>query len=158
MTVHDDIIAVLDREGVDYTLLEHDHVHTSNDAAKVRGTKLEEAAKALVLEAKNDGERFVFMCVVNGHRRVDLKKVKLLIGTKNASLAHPDTVFERTGCKVGTVPPFPALLGLKGYADEAILEQEHVVFSAASHYKSVRMRSEDWLRVSGCTLAAIGKN
>lgn len=157
MTTHERIIALLKEHRLPYTLLEHEHVHTSRDAATVRGTRLEEAAKALVLEAKQEGKRTVFLCVVSGHRRLDLKRVKALLDTKNASLAHPDLVLERTGCKVGTVPPFPALLGLKGYADEAIFANEHVVFSAASHHKSIRMRSEDWLRVSGCTRVEIGK-
>lgn len=152
------IIALLDTAGVPYTLLEHDHVHSSADAAKVRGTRLEEAAKALVLEARRDGDSFVFMCVVSGHLRLDLKAIKSIVGTRNASLAHPEAVLHATGCKVGTVPPLPKLLGLPGYADEAIFNHEHVVFSAGSHHKSIRMKAADWFRVSGCDRAAISRS
>lgn len=142
-------------EPYSHEVLEHDHVHSSKDAAQVRNTKLQEAAKALVLKAKKDGQDYFFMCIVSGHKKIDLKKIKKLLGVKNASLAHPDEVLEKTGCKVGTVPPFPSLLGLDGFADTEILENEHVVFSVASHYKSVRMKSEVWVKLSGAVLYEI---
>lgn len=147
------IISLLDERGYAYELLEHEHVHTSEDAAKVRGTHLEEAAKALVLQAQ---EKF-FMCVVSGHKKLDLKKIKELLGEKNISLAHPDDVFRVTQCKVGTVPPFPGLLNLPGFVDKGVLTNEYVCFSAASHVKSIRMKAHDWLQISGCELAAIAK-
>ncbi len=140
--------------GTPHTVLEHDFVHTSKDAARVRGTRLEEAAKALVLEA---GGQQLFLCVVSGDRRLDLRKIKQLLGVRNVCLAHPDTVLAATGCPVGTVPPFPQLLGLTGYADAALLQQERIVFSAASHYRSIRMNSQDWLRLSACQLADIAR-
>lgn len=149
LTVYNRIITVLEEKGYDYQVLEHGHVHTSEDAAKVRDTKLEEAAKALVLKDRTKDE--FFMCVVSGHKRLDLKKIKRLRNSKNVSLASPDDVFKRTGCKVGTVPPFPALFGLDGYVDAGVLANDFVVFSAASHYKSIRMRSEEWKAIAGVT-------
>jgi len=153
--IHGRIIGLLEENGCGYELLKHGYVHTSADAAKVRGTRLEEAAKALVLKDRTNSK--IFMCVVSGHKRLDLKRIKALLGSKNVSLAHPDEVFAATGCKVGTVPPFPILFGLEGYADEGIFEHEHVVFSAASHYKSVRMRAQDWKTVAGVVVEQLAK-
>ncbi len=153
--VHGRIRALLDGKGFAYELLEHEHVHTSEDAAKVRGTKLEEAAKALVLEDRT--HKRLFMCVVSGHKKLDLKKIKSILNSKDISLAHPDDVFAKTGCKVGTVPPFPGLFSLDGYADEGIFANEHVVFSAASHVKSIRMKATDWETVAGVRRVDIGK-
>ncbi len=155
LTIHRRIISLLERSGLSYALLHHDHVHTSGDAAKVRGTKLEEAAKALVLSDRTNKK--LFMCVISGHRKLDLKKVKELLNSKDVSLAHPDKVLAATGCKVGTVPPFPALFGLPGYCDEHVFENEHVVFSAASHYKSIRMRAKDWQDVAGVVVERIAQ-
>ncbi len=145
--VHERILALL--EGRAYELLEHGHVHTSEEAAKVRGTKLEEAAKALVL--KDRAKKELFMCILSGHRRLDLKKIKVLRNSTNVSLADPAEVDRKTGCKVGTVPPFPALFKLEGYVDQGVLDNEFVVFSAASHHKSIRMRSGEWQAVAGVT-------
>ncbi|MDD9953758.1 MAG: hypothetical protein OXR66_05470 [Candidatus Woesearchaeota archaeon] len=150
------IITFLDEHGVEYEHFEHEHVHSSADAAKVRGTKLEEAAKALILQSKSGK---IFQCIVAGHRKLDLKAIKKLIGEKNISLAHPDVVFQETGCKVGTVPPFGNLFEkpLQVYADKELLTRDHVCFSVASHNHSVRMKSADWARLTNAAVHDIGK-
>lgn len=149
-----EIKQLLDSNNLSYKLLEHEHVHTSSDAAKTRGTKIEEAAKALVLQTKSGK---VFMCVVSGHLRLDLKKIKKLVGEKNCSLAHPDVVFEKTGCKVGTVPPFPNLFELEAYVDSKVFDNEEIVFSAGTHNHSIRMNAKDWQKVTGIIVEDISK-
>jgi Ala-tRNA(Pro) deacylase len=151
--VYHRIIAFLEDEHVAYECMEHEHVHSSQDAAKVRGTKLEEAAKALVLQV---GSGKFIMCVVAGHRKLDLKVIKQLLEEKNVSLAHPDVVLRETGCPIGTVPPFGNLFNLPLYVDAELLTREHIVFSAASHNHSVRMKSDDWLRITGAQEKNIG--
>ncbi len=173
LAVFDNIIYYLENEGLEYDLLEHDFVHSSEEAAKVRGTNLEEAAKALVLKAKittptaatktnvdnvnlvgagetgddpsgvSSKDRY-FMCIVSGDKKLDLKKVKKVVGSKNVSLANPEKVLELTGLEVGKIPPFPFLFDLDGYVDKGVLENKYVCFSAASNYKSIRMKSAEW--------------
>jgi Ala-tRNA(Pro) deacylase len=156
LAVHARIVELLKGKGIPYMLLEHEHVHTSEDAAKVRGTRLEEAAKALVLNDRTHDR--LFMCVVSGHKKLDLKKIKVMLNSKDVSLAHPDDVLAATGCKVGTVPPFPSLFGFDGYCDEGVFENEYVVFSAASHYKSIRMKAEDWKAVAGVVVTRLAQD
>jgi Ala-tRNA(Pro) deacylase len=156
LTIFNNILHLLDENGYDFKVLEHGHVHTSEEAARVRGTKLEEAAKALVLKDRTHNK--IFMCVVSGHRTLDLRKIKALLGSKDVSLAHPDEVLAATGCKIGTVPPFPSLFGLDGYCDEDVFGREYVVFSAASHYRSVRMKAEEWKWVAGVSVAPLAKD
>ena len=81
LTIFRRICDLLDGSGCKYDILEHEHVHTSADAAKVRGTRLEEAAKALVLHDREHGT--FLMCVVSGHKRLDLKKVKSIVKSKD---------------------------------------------------------------------------
>ena len=151
------IVEFLKGNDVTFELFDHDHVHSSADAAKVRGTNLEEAAKALVLET---GSGRLIQCIVSGHRKIDLKKLKALLGEKNISLAHPDNVLSATGCPVGTVPPLGNLFDppLPVYADADIFTRHHVVFSAGSHYRSVRMKAEDWQRLVQPSVFDIGKD
>jgi prolyl-tRNA editing enzyme YbaK/EbsC (Cys-tRNA(Pro) deacylase) len=150
------IIGMLDAHHVHYETFDHEHVHTSKDAALVRGTKLEEAAKALVLKT---GSGKLIQCIVSGHRKLDMKKLKQLLGEKNISLAHPDEVLSSTSCVVGTVPPVGNLFDppMPVYADEDIFTRDHVVFSAGSHFKSIRMNSSDWKMVVQPIVADIGK-
>jgi len=53
------IVRLLDDAGVSYETFEHEHVHSSKDAAKVRGTKIEEAAKALVLASISERRWYI---------------------------------------------------------------------------------------------------
>ena len=149
------IVHLLQENKLHFTTYEHEHVHSSEDAAKVRGTSLEEAAKALVLMT---GSGMLVLCMVAGHRKLDLKKVKELLDEKNVRLADPDLVFEVSGCKVGSVPPFGNLFDtpLPMYADDELFTREHIVFSAGSHYHSIRMKAEDWAAITKTEIVSIG--
>jgi prolyl-tRNA editing enzyme YbaK/EbsC (Cys-tRNA(Pro) deacylase) len=146
MEMYHRIIAALEAANVSFEKFEHSHVHSSHDAATVRGTKIEEAAKAIVLQT---GSGKLVQCIVSGHKKIDLKKLKVILAEKNISLAHPDVVFSATGCKVGSVPPFGNLFAppMPVYADENIFSRSHVVFSAGSHYHSIRMEANAWASV-----------
>ena len=144
--LHTRILALLEGSGIPFDHFEHEHVHTSYEAARTRGTNIEDAAKALVFEA---GSGKLVECVVSGHRRVDVRKLKAVLGEKNIALANPERVLQVTGCTVGSVPPFGNLFSpqLPMYVDQEVLTREHIVFSAGSHYHSIRMRPEDWAKL-----------
>ena len=160
LDIFDNIVFLLNNAGVEFEILEHEFVHRGEDAAKIRGTSLQEAAKALILCAKvtNNDDKKYFMCVVSGHKMMDLKIVKELVGCKNVALAHPDDVLKVTGLPVGSVPPFPALFNIDGYCDSAVMENEYIVFSAGSHYKSIRMKAEDWKENTGVIISSFSKS
>jgi Ala-tRNA(Pro) deacylase len=144
--LHTRILVLLEGSGIPFDHFEHEHVHTSQEAARARGTNIEDGAKALVFET---GSGMLVECIVSGHRRVDLNKLKALLGEKSIALANPDSVFEATGCTVGSVPPFGNLFSppLLMYVDQEVLTRERIVFSAGSHYHSIRMRPEDWVKL-----------
>ena len=150
------IIALVKESGVAFEHYEHEHIHTSAEAAAVRGTVLREAAKALILKA---GDELV-QCVVNGHRRLDLKAIKLLLHERNVALASPEDVLARTGCTVGSIPPFGNLFSppMRIIADTHVTKGEYVVFSVATHHHTIRMRSADWQRLTGADVEEIGKD
>lgn len=154
LSVFDSIIYLLDNEGFEYQLFEHEFVHRSEDAAKVRGTSLNEAVKALILKTKSGK---IFMACINGDKRLDLKKLKQLMDEKNLSLASPEEVTKATGLVIGQVPPFPGLFNMEGYADSGIFDNNYLVFSAGSHYKSIRMNSEDWKLLAGVVVEDLEK-
>ena len=148
------IEALLKEHGVPYEHLTHDHVHHSEDAAKVRGTRLEQAAKALVLKEKKSGKLSMF--IVGGDRRLELKTIKKeVLHAKNVSLAPPEEVLSATGCTIGSVPPFGTLFGLPTYLDEHLKDtQEEIVFSAGTHHDSIKMWTEDFISVVEPRIAA----
>jgi Ala-tRNA(Pro) deacylase len=142
--IFDRIKALLDQHHFDYKVFEHEHVVTSEDAARIRGTDIRNGAKALVLQSKSG--RF-FMIVISAAERVDLKKFKQVINEKNVSLASPEEVLKKTGCTVGSVPPFGNLFDIPVYIDSSFLNKERIVFSAGSHTKSIEMNLKDYLEI-----------
>jgi Ala-tRNA(Pro) deacylase len=139
---------ILDDKKVEYTHLTHDYVRTSEDAAKIRGTNIEDAAKAIILKVQYKGGQFHFIqSIIPANQRIDLKKLKLILDSKNVALAGPDEVLERTGCTVGSVPPFGKLFNIPMYMDESILKKDFIVFSAGTHNDSIQMKAQDYYNI-----------
>lgn len=142
------IVDLLNSKNIFFEHLEHEHVHTSHDAAKIRGNSLEQAAKAIVLKVKpGNGDYFFIQCVLPGNKKIDLKKLKSVLDLKSASLASAEEVLNITGCTIGSVPPFGSLFGLTIYADSSMFLHEEIFFSSGTHNDSIRMKSADYLKV-----------
>lgn len=131
---------LLGKNKIQYKLYEHEPVYTSEQAAKVRGSKLQEGVKALVL--KSDSGNFI-LALVAANRKVDLEKLAKAVNSKRLVLAKPDEVLEQTGCEIGSVPPFGNVLGLQTYMDPSVAENEFVEFNAGLRTTSIRMKSKD---------------
>ena len=134
--------------GVAFEVLEHEPVRTSEEAARIRGTRLEQGAKALVVRAD---DRFLH-CVLPAHLKADNGALRAIAGTRRLRFATRDELLELTGCEPGAVPPFGNLFGLPVLLDEALCANEQVAFNAGSNAVSIVMRCDDLVRVSGATV------
>lgn len=142
-TLTDRIIALLEQEGVPHQLMRHEPVRTSEEAARVRGTPLEQGAKALVFRA---GDRHLLL-VLPADRRVDSRAVKRALGVKDLRLVSPEQLLELTGLEPGSVPPFGNLMGLPTYVDERLLALPRISFNIGSRSVSVVMSPDDYHRL-----------
>ncbi|MEM5878483.1 MAG: YbaK/EbsC family protein, partial [Candidatus Aenigmatarchaeota archaeon] len=77
----------------------------------------------------------------------DSSKIKKLFKTKNFRFADDDELLKLTGCKKGAVPPFGLLFGLKTIVDEKLLEQKEINFNAGANDKSIKMNTEDYVKI-----------
>jgi Ala-tRNA(Pro) deacylase len=143
MTVHEKIIDLLDKNNVEYEVIEHEPVFTSADAAKIRDTNVSMGAKALVLMA----DKKPVLAVVPGNERLDFKKFKKEYGVKDLRMAKPEEVFEITTLEIGSIPPVGKAMDLKSYYDESFLEKDVVAFNAGSHTISIKMKAKDLISV-----------
>ena len=131
---------LLDENSIKYEVINHHVVRTSEEAAKIRDTKMSDGAKALVL-----GKGPFYQFVVRADMRLSLKKVKQILETKNISLASPDDVLKMMNCVIGSVPPFGNLFGITVYTDTKLVEKEWFVFSAGSLTKSIKIKVKDYM-------------
>ena len=134
---------VLNKEKIEYSVLEHKAVFTSKEAADVRSTNLKQGTKALICKTE---EGFI-QAVVTGQDELDIKKLQKLTLFKQIELASAKDVKNVTGCNIGSVPPFGNLFGLKVYFDKAVLDNDIVAFNAGTHTKSIKMMAKDLMRV-----------
>ena len=151
--VFDKIRASLDHEKIAYEVLEHKAVFTSEEAAKVRGTQLQQGCKALVCKIDHG----FIQVVVPGDREIELEKVKKELKIKEIALASADDVKRVSGCSVGAVPPFGNLFGLKIYFDKKVQENDDVAFNAGLHTKSIKMKAKDLIQVTGGVVKDVSK-
>lgn len=108
----------------------------------MRGTPLEDGAKALVCHAD---ERLVLI-VVPANLRLDTRAFKAAYGIKNLRMASADEV-EALGAIPGGVPPFGSAMGLQTYADEGLAARDRLSFNAGSRTTSVVVGAADYLRI-----------
>ncbi|HWE60332.1 MAG TPA: YbaK/EbsC family protein [Chloroflexota bacterium] len=137
------LLAFLRANDADVQVLRHQPVRTSEEAAQVRGTALEQGAKALVFQADEQ----TLLLVLQAHRRVDTRAFKRAAGVKNLRMISPEDLLQRTGLEVGAVPPFGHLIGFPTYVDERLLALPRIAFNAGSRSTSVLLATTDFVRL-----------
>ncbi len=142
-TVFDRLIALLADHQVDFDVLEHEPVFTSQQAARVRGTSLASGAKALV--CKVDDEFVMF--VLPADRRLASKTARKHLQARSLRFANPAEVLRWTGLKPGSIPPFGSLFGLTTYCDQRLADQPRINFNAGDHARSLSISYADFQRV-----------
>ena len=143
MSVLERLLELLDRSGVDYRVLRHAAVRTSEEAAQVRGTALASGAKALICKAD---DRFVLF-VMPADLRLDSRAVRKALGARSLRFASGEEVLALTSLKPGAIPPFGQLFDLPTYCDEALAAQPTINFNAGDRSVSVGMTSKDYLAI-----------
>ena len=132
----------LDTLQIEYDFLEHEPTPTSEDSSRIRGTPLNEGAKALILRTSKG---INVMAVLSGDKKIDSKKLKAILND-SFSFENPEVILERYGLIIGGVPPFGAILGIKTYYDNSILKNSKVSFNCGTKTKSIDMKVEDFAK------------
>ncbi len=142
LTVFDRLSSFLQGQGVDFSVLRHSPVFTSEEAAAVRGTSLASGAKALICKAD---EQFVLI-VLPADRRLASKQVRKEAGVKSLRFATREEVEQLTDLAPGSIPPFGSLFNLSTWCDSRLSEQPRINFNAGDHAVSISMTYEDFVR------------
>lgn len=129
---------------VPHTAYDHAPVASAEDAAAQRGTALHEGVKALVMKIGR-----VFMVVaLPADRALDGRSLRKAVGVQRYRFARAEELAERTGLVPGSVPPIGHLFDLPLVLDEAVLQNDHVVFTLARPDRSARVATADFLTLA----------
>jgi Ala-tRNA(Pro) deacylase len=147
--VHEHLKLLLAREGADFRVVEHPAEGRTEYITKIRGNRLEQAIKSLVVQVRLSRKENIY-CLANvpGDRRVDLGAIGTYFHADSAAMAKREKAEELTGCVTGAIPPFSFNEALQLLADPLIRESAEVIFNAGRLDRSILMRLEDYVRIA----------
>lgn len=143
------LIDLLDANKAQYRLIDHAPEGRTEIVSGMRGNKLAQAAKCIILMVKIGKKvtRYV-LGVVPGDRRINLNAVKSLLGGTYISFASPEIAERLAGSVAGTVLPIPFNDELELIVDPALLENEELYFNAARLDRSMALRTSDYVAIA----------
>jgi Ala-tRNA(Pro) deacylase len=144
------LIARLDQNGASYRLIDHAPEGQTKLVSQLRGNRLAQAAKCMVLIVKQGKKttRYV-LAVIPGDARVDFAAIKALYAASYVSFATPAIAEELAGSVAGTILPFADNPGLELIVDPRLMEEnEEIFFNAARLDRSLALRTKDYLSLA----------
>jgi prolyl-tRNA editing enzyme YbaK/EbsC (Cys-tRNA(Pro) deacylase) len=120
------------------------------EAAAAVGCTVGQIAKSLVFKGRQSGR--AVLVVASGSNRVDLAKVRALLG-EPLDRADPDFVREETGFAIGGIPPVGHARPITTVIDEDLLQHERI-WAAAGHPNAVfPLTPDELVRLTGGQVA-----
>ncbi|MFD8142288.1 YbaK/EbsC family protein [Streptomyces sp. NPDC059708] len=151
------LLDLLDSHQARYRLIDHPAEGRTDLASLLRGHRLEEAAKCMVVRVSITKRTGMYvLAVVPGDRQVDMDALADLVGGCGKTAFATREIAERlAGSVSGTVMPFSFHPDLHLIVDERLLDQEEIYFNAARLDRSVGLATADYLRIAAPRVAAI---
>ena len=145
----------LDTQDVAYTCAEHPPSYTAQELARHCGIAGDQVVKTVVIEL--DGKMTLLVLPANWRIRWD--RLGKVLDTDFVDLAD-EAEFQHLfpQCEVGAMPPFGNLYGMHVYCCESLVRQPELVFAAGSHTESIRMATDDFVRLVNPVLINQGFN
>jgi prolyl-tRNA editing enzyme YbaK/EbsC (Cys-tRNA(Pro) deacylase) len=150
VSAHPDVIADLERLGLDYEVMDCDpDLADTAQFCEAYGVALEESANAILVASKKpEGHHAV--CVALAHTRLDVNgAVRRKLGVRKLSFAPADLTRELTGQEIGGVTIFGLPAGVPVWLDARVLACGSVVVGAGSRSAKIRLDPSQLVGVDG---------
>ena len=134
----------LREQKVPFQVQHHAIAYTAQEIAALEHVPGNTLAKVVMVLA--DGE--LAMVALPAPSRVDLRKVAAALGANVARLAEErEFASAFPDCELGAMPPFGNLYGLTICVDQALAEDETIVFNAGTHTDTMSLKYADFARL-----------
>jgi Ala-tRNA(Pro) deacylase len=135
----------MDGAGIQYEVIEHLEAITAQRVADVEDVPGHIFVKSVVALVDNRPH----LLALPAPHVVDFETLRRDLGAESARLAteaefgplFPD-------CEVGAMPPFPGPKGVPVLMDRDLIDNPQIVFEAGSHTESIRMRTDDYVKLA----------
>lgn len=138
----------LDENRIRYTLMTHSPAYTAQSAAHTMHIPGKEVAKTIVVRAGKE----TVLAVLPASCHVNLGRLGKLVGQDTRLASEPEFIDKFPDCELGAMPPFGNLYKLPIYVDEKLAADEEIVFNAGTHRDAIRMRYEDFEKLTHPTV------
>ena len=119
------LITFLDENKAEYRLIDHEPEGRTEIVSPMRGNKISQAAKCIVVMVKiTKKDKKYILAVVPGDTKINLNAVKSLFQGIYASFATPEIAEKLAGSVSGTILPFSFNPELKLIVDPKLLEND----------------------------------
>lgn len=147
--IHQRLCDLLDQEGAQYRVIEHEPEGRTEVIARIRGNRIEQSVKSIVVQVRlNRKENIYFLANVPGDCRIDFDGIKRQFSADSVAFASREKAQELTGCAIGAIPPFSFSDQLQVLADPLIQQNDEVVFNAGRLDRSIFMKLDDYIRIA----------
>ncbi len=134
---------MLDEHKANYRVIDHAAEGRTDVVSELRGNKLAQAAKCIVVMVKlGKKDKQYVLAVLPGDARLDMKAVQALFGGSYASFAPQDVTEQLAGSVIGTVLPFSFNEQLPMVVDPALLAHDELYLQRGPFGSLARHQNE----------------
>ena len=139
---------------IPYTTFRHPPAFTAMHGAQVSHVPGRCWAKTVACVADSEP----ILAVVPAHYTIDLDRLRILAGAQTLRLALPQEMMALyPDCEEGAMPPFGELYSHRVFADESLVGEPEMVFSAGTHIDCIRMHYGDFAVVARPIVGRFGR-
>ena len=143
---------LLKQEGIPYEKHLHASAYSAQQLANAEHVSGYMVAKPVIVR----GAAGYAMCVVAAPKHLDLTRVADALHEQDVRLATEEEMARLfPNCELGAEPPIGPAFGMKTVMDAQLQEDEFLIMQAGTHHEAIKLRREDWQRVSEATVAPI---
>ena len=133
--------AFLDRNGVDYSMIEHAPTYTAPETAASAHVSGRDFAKTVIVVFAGE----MAMVVLPANRKIVLSDLQDMLADRTLRLATEDEFIEQfPDCELGAMSPFGNLYGLPVYVAQSLAEEPTITFNAGTHREAIKMSFRDF--------------
>ena len=159
-----------DRQGrqVKYEILKHRTVYTAFDKAKTLKISEKMVGKTLVLKMNPVGSRRLSfgasgklaVVLIPANKKLDKGKIKKFVKTKKIEFASERLIKNKfkarlpryakhcgQGVKVGAIPPFGNLWGLRTFIDNFLMREKEIILNSGDYNFSIKISSNQLKKI-----------
>jgi len=148
------IFEFLEEKGIKFRKIElPEPPKSAQDVERLFGCSLHQVLKTLLFI----GQEEPVLVVIQGDKKVDLKKLEKATNVHNFRMARPDETKEITGYVVGGVCPFYLKNKIKKVLDKGIFDTDIINVGAGTQVLGVELKSQDLKKIWNGILADISQ-